>query len=324
MDDSAAVPQHDGIVVLKCLGGAILGAIGGFVAWFVCGVGLWIVVGLLTWNSRTGEAAASFAALLIPVGIVIGITVPLQEEADRRRKANAAEEARRQAAEAAEEARRQRHKEEQEGYRNELTALGERSLVLFESMPDHLGSAEDYLTQAEVEFADGAFAPFWDCIENGAKMLGRFDESVRHIKDSACRYTQLVKQYEDAPPMFPLAHHTVTRLSVGTATAERMQAIVRRAQRDFQFATIYEQRKTNQILVAGFTNLAHALQHMTRQIAASIDALADSVDVMGSTLDASIGAMANEASKAASDAAAREERALEMLDNIQRGRRPSP
>ena len=57
---------------------------------------------------------------------------------------------------------------------------------------------------------------------------------------------------------------------VATATAERMQAIVRKAQRNFQFATIYEQRKTNQILVAGFTTLAQALNQMTGQITASI------------------------------------------------------
>lgn len=116
-----------------------------------------------------------------------------------------------------------------------------------------------------------------------------------------------------------------------------MKAIVQTAQRNFQFATIYEQRKTNQILVAGFTNLAQALDRMTWQITASIDDLAGSVDVMTSTLNESTRAIHSrlgdvaemtsqhhdELMKEASEGAARERKALEMLDNIQRGRRPS-
>jgi methyl-accepting chemotaxis protein len=113
-----------------------------------------------------------------------------------------------------------------------------------------------------------------------------------------------------------------------------MQAIVRKAQRDFQFATIYEQRKTNQILVAGFTNLAQALKDMTWQLTASIDDLARSVDGMASTLDESLRAIhsrlgdvadtasrhADQASEAASQASMREQKVLQMLDNIQHRR----
>ncbi|MGQ0614687.1 MAG: hypothetical protein ACT4PV_13205 [Planctomycetaceae bacterium] len=315
------------MLVLKCIWGAILGAIGGFIAFIVGGIALWIVVGLITWNSKTGEAAANLAALCVPVGMVIGILSPIREETKRR-----------QAADAAEEARGQRHREEQQGYRNQMIALGEESLVLFESMPNHLHSSEGYLDQAEVEFADGAFAPFWNCIENAAKLLGRFDEGVRQIKGNSTQYGTLIQKYEDRPPRFPLAHESVTRLDVATTSAKRMQAIVRKAQRDFQFATIYEQRKANQILVAGFTNLAQALNDMSWQIAASVDNLAQSVEGMASTLHESLDSIhsvlgdvvetasrhADESSKVASQASMREEKVLEMLDNIQRGRRPFP
>jgi hypothetical protein len=77
---------------------------------------------------------------------------------------------------------------------------------------------------------------------------------------------------------------------------------------------------------------------MTWQITTSIDDLAGSVAGMTSTLNASmhaiharIGDMAerasrhhNELMKEASEGAARERKALEMLDNIQRRRRPFP
>jgi uncharacterized protein YfcZ (UPF0381/DUF406 family) len=260
-----------------------------------------------------------------PCGIVIGIIVPIAEDAKRR-----------QEAESAEEARRQRQIAEQLGYQNEMVALGEQSLVLFESMPNFIRSAEENLDQAEIEFADGAFAPFWDCIESVAKTLGRFDEGVHRIKNNSRRYAELIKKNGHTPSRFPLAPQSVTGLNVAVATAERMKAIVRKAQCDFQFATIYEQRKTNQLLVAGFTNLAHALREMTWQITSSIDDLARSIDGITLTIGESlqdihsrIGDIAKatdrhveEASKVSSAAAERERKALEILDNIQRRKRP--
>lgn len=219
-----------------------------------------------------------------------------------------------------------------------MIALGEESLVIFESLPNHLRFSEEYLDQAEAEFADGTFAPFWDCIENAAKALGRFDAGIRQIGRNSSEYDTLIQKYEGAPPRFPLAHESVTKLAIAMTSVKRMQAIVRKAQRDFRFATIYEQRKTNQILVAGFTNLAQALRDMSWQIAASIDNLAQSVDGMTSTLHESLDSIhsrlgevvetasrhADQSSEAATQASMREGKVFEMLDNIQHRRRPFP
>ncbi len=219
----------------------------------------------------------------------------------------------------------------------EMIVLGERSIGLFESMPKHLNLAEEHLDQAQADFADGAFAPFWDSIEKAANTLGRFNEGVHHINDNSSQYTALIKNCNDIPPEFPLARSSIEKLGMGTATAERMRAIVRNAQRNFQFAVIYEQRKTNQLLVAGFTSLAQALDQMEQRITASIDDLTSSVDVMTSTLNESVRAIHSrtgdiaettrqhhvELTRGASEGAARERKALEMLDNIQRRRKPS-
>lgn len=307
------------MIVLKCLLGAIAGAIGGLIAVFIGGIAIWIIAGLIMWDSKRGGAVANWAVLFVPAGIVIGIIIPIREEVRRRQKRTAEEVARLQC-----------HREVQQGYRKGMIVLGEHSIGLFESLPKLLASAEKHLDQAEVDFADGAFAPFWNSIEEAAKTLGSFDEGIHHIKDNLSKYSELIRKYDDTPPQFSLAPQSVAKLSVGTATAERMKAIVRTAQRNFQFATIYEQRKTNQILVAGFTNLAEALDRMTWQITASIDGLVNSVAVMTSTLNESmnaihsqLGDIAEMASGHLSDGAAREKKALEMLDNIQRGRRPS-
>jgi len=140
-------------------------------------------------------------------------------------------------------------------------------------MPGQLVEGEEALNQAEADFAEGAFAPFWDSIEKVAGSLGRFDEAVRQISSDSIQYSTLAKTFEGKPPKFPVARQSASKLTVGTATAERMKAIVRKAQRNFQFATIYEHRKTNKILVAGFTNLAQALDQMTSRITSSIDDL---------------------------------------------------
>ena len=170
-----------------------------------------------------------------------------EEQARIRRQKNE-EQARIRRRKEEEQARIRRHKAEQDGYRKHMVDLGDNSITVFESMPKHLESAEGWLDQAQFEFSDGAFAPFWDSIENAAKWLAHFDQSAKNIEENLSKYTDTIRKYEDEPPQFPLARKSVEKLSVGTATAERMQAIVRTAQRNFQFASIYEQRKTNQIL----------------------------------------------------------------------------
>jgi hypothetical protein len=122
--------------------------------------------------------------------------------------------------------------------------------------------------------------------------------------------------------------------------------IVRKAQSDFQFATIYEQRKTNQLLVAGFTNLAQALDGMGQRIASSIDDLGDRITTMANAVDGmkdalvdSIGqlgeaieeqssqqteALNSAIRQVSTDQIERQNKALEMLDNIQRRRKIYP
>lgn len=229
------------------------------------------------------------------------------------------------------------HKMEQEGIYEQMVVLGDNSVALFVSIPEYLKAAEKHLNQGELDFSEGAFAPFWDSIENAAKALGRFDEGVQNIQKNSSQYRQLIQRYEDVPPKFPLASATAKKLSVGTTTAARMKAIARTAQCNFQFATIYEQRKTNQILIAGFTNLAQALDRMTWQITDSIDNLASSVGVMESMLQESMNAIHSGLGDMAksnaqhqgkiieriSDQAEMEKKALEMLDNIQHHRKPA-
>ncbi len=268
-----------------------------------------------------GGSARQAGFIYLILGMILG-AVYLIIEANKKNKENSeARRAREEQIKADEMARQKRNLE----YHNRMVALGTHSIDIFESMPNLLSSAEEQLNQADLDYTDSAFAPFWDSVEKAAKALGYYDEGIEKINSNSSEYTGLVKQFEGNPPGFPLSHLSVIKLEVGKVTAERMQSIVRKAQRNFQFAMIYEQRKTNQILVAGFTSLAHALNEMTQSITSAIDDLAISVDGMSSNVNRigqKIDSISETTKEYIEEQAAREERTIEMLDNIQRGRKP--
>lgn len=292
--------------------GLIIGGIRSFVRWEGESVVYGVFIGLV--------AGAVF-------GIIFGIIRLSRDEKERLREI-----------EAAELKRIEYHKEGQQKILERMLDLSEQSIILFESMPKHLDSAEQWLNRAETDFAEGAFIPFWEAIEEAANSLARFNRAINQINDNSSSYVYLTADYEATPPKFALTRKSVEKLSVGTATAERMNAIVRAAQRNYQFTNIYLQRKTNQILVEGFDSLEQALGEMTWRITTSVDDLAGSVHDMTSTLDGSLRAIHstadnlaemtkrhhNELMEKASETAERERIVLEMLDNIQRGRRISP
>jgi hypothetical protein len=58
-----------------------------------------------------------------------------------------------------------------------------------------------------------------------------------------------------------------------------LRSIVRVAQKNFQFATIYEQRKTNQLLIGGFSTLAQAINDLGSRLESSLDELTSSVSL---------------------------------------------
>jgi hypothetical protein len=314
------------MLIIRC----IIGAVGGLIVGFVLGLILFIpgcvVAGIATQDQRRAEAIASNISCSVAfLGAVIGSIIPIviAREAAKKREAEAA-------AKAAEEQRqREAERERQRQYFTSLVDLGCRSFALFEAMPTHLMTTEELLDQAESDFEEGALAPFWDSVERAAMLLGRFDDSVRTITTNAERHTDVAKKYEGTPPPFPIMLDSVTGMAAANTTTDRMKAIVRKAQRNFQFATIFEQRKTNQLLVAGFTNLAQALDGMGRRIESSIDDLGDRISEMSSTLDGSLQKLGSTLDdthatlqKDAADRAERQKQALTMLDNIQRRRKP--
>lgn len=282
-------------------------------------------------NSRwspTPETRGIFAALDVvwhpPRWCLIVFIVSLCLLGSRKRRAMQQEEehrrhealSRKRAAEAAE--------KEQRALALSLTNLVSDSAKAAKSLPDLTRSAERAIDVAEREFDDGAFAPFWDAIEQAAHKLATFESTIQQLIRNSTVYKSQASKVSPPPP-FQLGLDT---LPDATDTAERMRSVVRRAQKNFQFATIYEQRKTNQLLVVGFSTLGQAINELGARLESSLDTLGSSVSIAISDASSQIASEIElSREQAAQDAAAQRQhdsQEREMLDNIQHRRKPFP
>ena len=146
-------------------------------------------------------------------------------------------------------------------------------------------SAEQLLDTAENEFQDSAFSPFWDSIERAMQRLGAVDGGIKLITDYSNKYKAIAKSYKGEPPAFPIdpdswrADSRPSALPLGVCRSS-----CARRRRNFQFATIYEQRKTSEILIAGFANLGEAIHGLGTRLEELIDMLGDQIHDLSSSM----------------------------------------
>ena len=171
------------------------------------------------------------------------------------------EEARR--AKIAREAERADAKKLQEELRQEANQIVSTTQSLCQEINRQAWAADAALDQAEVEFTERAFAPYWDAVEVSANSLARIDEAVREIAKAGEQYITVARHLDSPPPAFVIDTSGVPDI---TGIARRMHGIVRPAQKDYEFASIFEKRKTNEILVSGFGTLALAIAEMADRL----------------------------------------------------------
>jgi hypothetical protein len=147
------------------------------------------------------------------------------------------------------------------------------------SLPDLIKEVNHHLDIAENEFFDGVFAPFWDQIENATNKLASYHYKINILDHIANDYNDLASRpflVTENVPSFSLSNN---RLPDAKPTTKRLAKLVRQAQKDFHFATIYEQRKTNQLLYEGFQSLGEAIYSMEYQITSSIQNLSNRIQI---------------------------------------------
>ena len=160
----------------------------------------------------------------------------------------------------------------QRAERARIKALGEAGSALQDSVNKGLVAYERFLavllemrvlaSRIEDDFNERAFAPFWDGICNFAVKMGQLNVKMRMIAQFYSIYKQKHKLYaeiqcsgDSAPPCFtdemlnPIEPVTLKEIT------DWFSRVMRRGQRDFQFASIYEHYRTRELLVEGFGDL---------------------------------------------------------------------
>ena len=157
----------------------------------------------------------------------------------------------------------------------ELLHSSQKSVV---SLPRILISVQSHLSQASADYAEGVINPFWEQIELAAKQLSEYHDTMLALANSARTYSRQVSTLGVSLPPFPTLKHTIPNptLEIG-----QFRKLVREAQKNPHFATIYELRKTNKFLNEGFVNIGNAINGMNDAISDAIRELAASVDNSG-------------------------------------------
>lgn len=133
-------------------------------------------------------------------------------------------------------------------------------------LPDLLRAADSLMSQAEEEFQERAYAPFWDCVEQAAIKLGTFQSNLKKMEAEAASYsTILTGKIHNFPPL------TIQQGSVPDPCriADRLRLLARKGQKDFEFATICEHRKTQKVILEGFRTLGEAISNLGLTISES-------------------------------------------------------
>lgn len=186
------------------------------------------------------------------------------------------EEATKNLKEAEEQCRQEAAAAEEQNRIDEVHSIRNFMLSIFNRLPAHISEAGGVINKAEKEFDEGAFAPFWDEIEQATKLLAEYQHGIERIREAIPKERSKNAVLLVTLPLFSLP---MGKLPETQPTVARLQAIVRKAQKDFHFSSIFEQRKTNQILVAGFGSLVSAINNVGSRITTSIRQLSADLSI---------------------------------------------
>jgi hypothetical protein len=150
------------------------------------------------------------------------------------------------------------------------------------SLSVYLGKANNFLREAATEYEEEAFAPFWDKIEMATMELTQFSRSVTKLAEVAREYDESLA---GRTHNFSVLTGSGQEVPDPSATLHELARLVRLGQRSFQFATIWEHRRTREVLVEGFATLGDAVNNLEYSIHSS---LADLKTTLSSGVDSMI------------------------------------
>jgi hypothetical protein len=274
------------------------GGLGCFLWGAIC-----ILIGVLSGSGLAGLVVASIAIAMIAIVIKSSSVSELEQKK--------AEQAKR-SAESANQSEKSRVESEAKSFTYSLTRTYESSTNLATELTKHLNEASGWLKRALNEYNDNAFSPFWDSVENAANHLAAFNDKSNQLSRNAKEYYQMLSGRKHTFPVFPV---NVRSIPDPSSVVSELRRVVRMGQTNFQFANIWEHRRTREVLIAGFRTLGEAINNLGATIEYSVSNLQQSIS----------SDMAKVVAEEIKTRETLDKRMLEqnrMLDNIQHRRKP--
>ena len=159
----------------------------------------------------------------------------------------------------------------------------------------------DCLDGASREYEDNAFGPFWDAVEHTTLQLDKYRQGANQLAERVREYNNKLSDREHNFPPYPVLNGHIPDAS---AVLEDLRRVVRLGQTNFQFANIWEHRRTRDVMIKGFLNLEEAVNNLGAIVESSISYLQESISHDIGKLGAELSAGREEA--AASNAALRD------------------
>ena len=193
-----------------------------------------------------------------------------------------------------------------------LMTTFESSAVIASELPQCLSRAASSLQRAEQEYKDNAFSPFWDAVENAAQQLAVFNDKAKQISKSADQYYGGLQGRKHTFPSFPA---NSSNLPNPSSVLNELRRVVRMGQTNFQFANIWEHRRTREVMIAGFRTLGEAVNNLGSTVESAVYGLQQSISTDTARL-------VQEEIKTRDSLDRRLMEQNRMLDNIQHHRKP--
>lgn len=157
---------------------------------------------------------------------------------------------------------------------DELNRLLAVSIDLVNLLPQQLNKASSLLKQAQHEYHNNAFGPFWDAVEQAVQMMGDFNDKAKEMSLNATKYYNNLKVINHN---FPPFYVKPEKLPDPSPVIRELQSTIRMGQTNFQFADIWEQRKTREVMIAGFRTLGEAINNLSITVEDTISDLKNSI-----------------------------------------------
>jgi hypothetical protein len=141
-------------------------------------------------------------------------------------------------------------------------------------LPFYEESSKKSIAEAKIDFSENAISPFWDRIEEASKSLACFQQAVDQLILNGEIYSKILNnKRHNFPIPFPIG----APITISQKILDDFFGLIRKAQTKFEFANIWEHRKTQKILIAGFSTLEQAISTMNSSIINAIWELEQSI-----------------------------------------------